>query len=317
MFQNKNFVENRKIFSFALFFFIGMMVHIDGASAKNLVWDEFAPVQYDEKVEASLKGKKADLYSCTKAHAIEFELKGPRKILIHIRNVFQTQHEEMKAYRINVLLDGRNFDEYSFRSAPTNLATILGDNISSRKLGMLRKIVLEIPEGVHRLKFFPSHEEEPLLLRCFASEIFSQGEKHVAMSPEKYAQVVGMIFQEKEMTYYRMTPEKPIQLTVVGPTEIKVVTRLEFNQRMKGKFSYQIQVFEDDRLVQTRQYRTYKSDVVSYQKVTNVTAGRSRSFLIPVRKGKHVYRFVPVTSQKETVIAKILIPRKDVGVTEK
>ncbi len=286
--------------------------------AKSLVWDEFTPTQYNQKIEGSLKGKKTDLYTCTRDHPIEFELKGPRKILVHVRNMFQSNEEGVKEYRVSVLLDERNFDEYSFRSAPTPMATILEEPNNNRKLGMLRKIILEIPEGVHRLKFFPSGDEtQSLFLKCFASEIFSQGEKHVAMSPESYAEVIGMIYKEKEMTYYRMTLEKPVQLAIVGPTELKIVTRLEFNRRMKGKFSYQIQVFEDNHLVQTRQYRTYKSDVVSYQKVTNVTAGRSRSFLIPVRKGKHVYRFVPVTSQKETVIAKILIPRKDVGVTEK
>jgi len=45
-----------------------------------------------------------------------------------------------------------------------------------------------------------------------------------------------------------------------------------------------------------------------------VTPGRSRSFLIPVSAGRHVYRLVPITLQKETVIAKVLIPQKDVGV---
>lgn len=307
-----------RLFSVTALSFLGVMGAVSLSPAKSLIWDEFIPSKYHQKIEASLKGKTSELYAMTPDSPIEVELRGPRKVLVHVRDCFKGGEESMKEYRLNVLLDDRNFDEYSFRSGPTPLATLLGENPDKLKIGALRKIILEIPEGVHRLKFTSSDAKDvqPLFLKFFVSEILSEGEKHVAMSPEKYDQVVDMIYKEKEITYYRMTPECAIQLSLVGPTELKVITRLEFNHRMKGKYSYQIQVFEDDHLIQTRQYRTYKSDAISYQKVSRVTSGRSRSFLISVRKGKHVYRLVPVTLQKETVIAKILIPRKDVGVVE-
>jgi hypothetical protein len=213
-------------------------------------------------------------------------------------------------------MDERNFDEYAFRSRPTQQA-VLVKNPENVRMGRLRKFVVEVPEGVHEFKFFPADSvNQRLFLRFFLSELIAKNEKRVSMSPDRYAKVISLIYKEKEHTYYRMTPKKPIEISVIGPTELKVITRLEFNRRMKGKYSYQVQIFEDDQLIQTRQYRTYKSDAASYKKIMNVTPGRSRSFLIPVPKGRHVYRFSPVTLQKETVITKILIPQKDIGIME-
>lgn len=285
------------------------------AFSKSLVWEEFRLKKYHEKVEVSVKGIKSDYYAVTQDEPLEVKLRGPRKVLVHVRNSFVGEDRSMMEYHLNVLQDGRNFDEYAFRASPTRLATLL-ESLEDRRLGRLRKFILEVPEGVHRLKFFPagSMNQQKLFLKFFISEILLKNEKRVSMSPDQYDEVVHLIYKEREYTYYRMTQDKPVELSVVGPTELKVITRLEFNRRMKGKFSYQIQIFEDGKLTQTRQYRTYKSDAASYTQVTNVTPGRSRSFLISVPHGKHVYRLVPITLQKETVIAKLLIPQKDVGI---
>jgi hypothetical protein len=283
---------------------------------KSLVWEEFPLDKYGEKARINIKGVNRDYYGISRENPLPIKLKGPRKVLIHIRNSFPPMEEALLEYRVNVLMDERNFDEYAFRARPSTQA-VLADNPENNRLGRLRKFVVEVPDGVHQFKFFPADSvNQRLFLRFFISEFIAKSEKRVSMSPDRYDKVVSLIYKEKEQTYFRMTPANPVEISVIGPTELKVMTRLEFNRRMKGKYSYQVQIFEDDLLIQTRQYRTYKSDVASYKKITNVSPGRSRSFLIPVPKGKHVYRFVPVTLQKESVIAKILIPQKDIGIME-
>ena len=307
----QSLIKAKLWFSLAVFLVWGMPVAI----GKTLTWEEFAPESYHERLEVSVKGVKSHYFAVTQENPLEIKLKGPRKVLVHIRNSVSAVGDLPGEYRLNVLTDARNFDEFAFHSGPTRLATIL-QGAEDIRLGKLGRFVLEIPEGIHPLKFFPakSDKDQKFFLKFFLSEITSKNDKNVSMSPDQYDAVIHLIYKEKEQTYYRMTAEKPVQISIVGPTQLKVVTRLEFNHRMKGKYSYQIQIFEDAKLIQTRQYRTYKSDVASYKTVTRLSPGRSRSFLVPVSKGKHVYRLVPVTMQKETVIAKVLIPKKDIGI---
>ncbi|MBI1884013.1 MAG: hypothetical protein HYS08_07395 [Chlamydiae bacterium] len=284
--------------------------------AKSLVWEEYPLKQYHEKVEIHFKESKSNYYTVTQDNPLEVQFRGPRKVLVHVRNTFTKNEAETQEYHLSILQDGRNFDEYVFRSKPSS-SSVLASN-PQLQLGKIRKFVVEVPEGVHVFRFFPPEtmENHPFFLRFFVSEPTSKHDKKIAMSPEKYNQVVNLIYKEREFTYYRATKEKPLEIGVIGPTELKVISRLEFHRRIKGQFSYQIQVFQDDQLTQTRQYRTYKSDIVSYAKVTSLTPGRSRSFTISVPKGRHVYRLAPVALEKGSVLMKILIPRKDVGVVE-
>jgi hypothetical protein len=297
----------------ALLFFCQSMP----ALATDIAWDEYVLEDSPAPVEASIKGNKRVYQRVSPDQPLEVEFMGPRKVLVHIRNAFLETEKNSKEYRVNVLMDEHNYDEFVFRTRPSRFAAFQNQS-QNMLMGRLRRFMVEVPEGRHSLKFFQaaSGSQEPLYLRFFTSENLSKSSKRVSMSPDEYDEVITLIYQEKEHSYYRMNSEKPVKLSVVGPTELKVITRLEFNRRMKGKHSYQIQIYEDDQLIQTRQYRTYKSDVASYHEVSSLSPGRSRSFLISVPKGKHVYALKPVGLQSESVIVKILIPQKDIGILE-
>ncbi|MBI1871042.1 MAG: hypothetical protein HYS07_07615 [Chlamydiae bacterium] len=301
-----------------MFLAIGFLIffNVNVLDAKSLAWEEYPLVQYHEKIEVNIKKNLVTYYSVSHENPLELKIKGPRRLFVQLRNSFSSGNESEIAYRIDTLQDERNFDEFIFQSSSSSSLFFKSIEGKERFLGRLRKLVINIPEGVHHFKFFlPEGEsQERLFLRFFLSEPISGKAHRTLMSPDQYDKVVDLVYKEKEFTYYRFSPEKPLQISVTGSTELKVISRLEFHQRMKGKFSYQIQVFEDEKLIQTRQYRTYKSDVASYREVTHMTPGRSRSFFISVSKGKHIYRLVPVVLSSETVIAKVLIPKKDVGI---
>lgn len=303
-----------KWFAAVLFFSCQFVSHL---FATDIAWDEYVVEDPQTPVEASIKGNTRVYQRISPDQPLEVEFVGPRKVLVHIRNAFLETEKNAKEYRVNVLMDEHNYDEFVFRTRPSRYAVFQNQG-GKMLMGRLRRFMVEVPEGRHMLRFFQTApgSQEPLYLRFFTSENLSKSSKRVSMSPDEYDEVVTLIYQEKEHSYYRMNSEKPVKLSVVGPTELKVITRLEFNRRMKGKHSYQIQINEDDQLIQTRQYRTYKSDVASYHEVSSLSPGRSRSFLISVPKGKHVYTLKPVGLQSESVIVKILIPQKDIGILE-
>lgn len=316
MIRSKGFCHwGRKFVCFAVVFLLFQTM--PPVFATDIAWDELVLEDPPAPVEASIKGNKRVYNRVSQDQPLEVEFIGPRKVLVHIRNGFTPSQQEAKEYRVNVLMDEHNYDEFVFRTRPSRFA-VFQDQNENMHMGNLRRFMVEVPEGRHLIKFFQaaSGSQEPVYLRLFTSENLSKSSKRVAMSPDEYDEVITLIYQEKENSYYRMNSEKPVKLSVVGPTDLKVITRLEFNRRMKGKHSYQIQIYEDEQLIQTRQYRTYKSDVASYHEVSSLSPGRSRSFLISIPKGKHVYALKPVTPQNESVIVKILIPQKDIGILE-
>lgn len=285
--------------------------------AKNLAWDELKVGPDSAKIAIQVREGEGFYHVMTQEGPLELKLEGPSQLLVHIRPSFLDNEADLKEYKINVMMDNRTFDEYRFHARRSKIAKMV-ENSADTGVGRLRKFVVEVPEGKHFFKFFSSDElpQQKIFLRFYLSEKITKAEKRISMSPEQYQDVVTLVYKEKEQSYYRMSETKPVRIIVDGPTELKVVTRLEFNRRMKGKYTYQVQILEDDKLIQTRQYRTYKSDIVSYKNVSSFSPGRARSFLVWVPKGQHTYKLVPITMSHETVLVKILIPKKDITVIQ-
>ena len=99
----------------------------------------------------------------------------------------------------------------------------------------------------------------------------------------------------------------------MGPTQLRVLTRIENHYHMKGRIHYRVQVKEDSRIVNTYQLSSRRSEITMYRENTELIPGKACEFVINVPKGKHIYEVTPLDKDKSTVLGRILFPEKDVS----
>lgn len=106
--------------------------------------------------------------------------------------------------------------------------------------------------------------------------------------------------------YYLLTKDKPIELNIMGPTWLRVYTRLLFKPELKGKVGYKIIVSEDEeeRIVSLETEKS-KSAVGP----ANQEFGKWRSFFIEVPKGINNYKFTLWQAKSETVAVRFNIEK--------
>ena len=100
---------------------------------------------------------------------------------------------------------------------------------------------------------------------------------------------------------------------MIGPTELRVFTRIENHYQMRGRIHYRIQVKSQEKVVNTYQLSSVRSEVTTYENNKKLIPGKAREFVIDVPDGRHTFEIAPLDKDKGTVLGRMLIPEKSVG----
>ncbi len=106
--------------------------------------------------------------------------------------------------------------------------------------------------------------------------------------------------------------EKPLKVEINGPTELRVLTRIENHYQMKGRIHYRVQVKENGHLTSTYQLNSRRSEIAVYKYDKELIPGKACEFVIDVPKGRHTYEVLPLDKDKKTLLGRFLLPKKDV-----
>lgn len=180
-----------------------------------------------------------------------------------------------------------------------------------RVVGKMRKFSVKVPEGPHTYTVSLS---KPAQGEAFARFRFtpSKGRRNlVTLEALSYQRIVTAMVKEKLITYYVATGERPVQLRVIGPTQVKVSARLNYDAKMKGGQRYAVMVKEHDTPVMTKALATSKAVGATYQEWRDVVPGKMNAFTLQVPDGEHVYSFALGESIGQSVSLKFSIPKGD------
>lgn len=114
--------------------------------------------------------------------------------------------------------------------------------------------------------------------------------------------------EKKPLHYVKETPtevavltrETPVEIEVLGPSWLKVDTRIPWHSDMEGEEQYTIIVQEDSTKETIFEKETFISKVIFGK--NNKRYGESRYSLINIPEGKHVYTFYLWQAKPETVL---------------
>ncbi|NOX48670.1 MAG: hypothetical protein GXO89_17010 [Chlorobi bacterium] len=269
------------------------------------------PTNFQKRVTHVISEKSRNYYSLSNEKASVISVRGPGILRVISRGRFVPGGKDNIKYEIQYSINGgeqQNVKENYV--GPSKKATYLNGSLGIP--GELRDFEIELGRGTHTLDFKLKEKTPPVAARYIFRPTKAKKQDWIAFSPVRPTEPIDLITKEQIVKYYRFSLEKPLKTEINGPTELRVLTRMENHYQMKGRIHYRLQVKEKDKVINTYQLSSRRSEVTTYKNNKELIPGKACEFVINVPKGRHTYEIFPLDKGKSKILGRFLIPEKDV-----
>ncbi|MCK4408476.1 MAG: hypothetical protein KAW67_00225, partial [Candidatus Eisenbacteria sp.] len=274
------------------------------ATAAN--WKSFRPADHCAKARISVGGKELTYYHFTTDEPLTFSVDGPTRVKVLTRVRVPNDHETVE-YGVSISRDGVHMETVEKEAYPKESAFYVA--FLSFRPGVIRRIYIDVPTGRHEyeLRTVGGHSVDARLFESAGSK-----PSLVSVAPRDFDSVETLYYRDKELTYYLMTKATPVVLDVVGPTSVKVNTRLLYDATMLGEQTYIVGVSGQEAPECLYRIDAKPSETVVMRDRDDVIPGALRHFVLEVPRGVHTYTFRLVDAAAGGLAVKFYIPRGDV-----
>jgi hypothetical protein len=273
------------------------------------------PTVFQKKVTTIVSGKSRSYYSLSTKEPSTINLQGPGKLRVLTRGRFTPDEGDEIKYEILYVTDGGEQKTVKIKGIERSTKAIYL-NSALGVPGNSEDFEIELGRGNHTIEFKLKSGKIPVAARYKFTSIKEKKKDWIAFSPNRPSEPVDLITRETTVNYYRFSMEKPLKVEINGPTELRVLTRIENHYQMRGRIHYRVQVKENEEVINTYQLSSRRSDITVYKNDKTLIPGKGREFVINVPKGRHVYEILSLDQDKSTVLGRLLIPKKDVKLEE-
>jgi hypothetical protein len=262
------------------------------------------PSGKSEVLKLQVGKKSSRYYKASKAAPVEFAVTGRTSVRVLSRIVLGTGTTPPAAYSLKIELDGKVVQTVKLAVKMSAKATLAG-----ARLGVVKKVVVPVPAGKHRLRLSPLEDGVSLAVRGLRGTAAKKSAALVPFAPESYERVLRLHLKDEESTVYRFTPEKPVEMALLGPLRLKVETRLDFSMANGVTQNYVVQARVDGQIKESFPLKSRASHVASYPEMGEVVPGMARPFELKLPSGSHRLALVLTGTTAGGATARILIPR--------
>ena len=135
----------------------------------------------------------------------------------------------------------------------------------------------------------------------------------VSLTPVETMRTELLSEGEKTIPYHALSSGHPLRLRVIGPADVDLSSRLDFDATMRGTVGYRIEVSEAGRKVREYAFKTTKATTASYTNMRDVVPSKLDHFVIPVGAGTHELVFTLLEPAHATAVLHARIPAPTVG----
>ncbi|RPH92456.1 hypothetical protein EHM69_12750 [candidate division KSB1 bacterium] len=267
----------------------------------------FTPTVYDETAELLVSGKRRTYFVLQEGQQIEIKLKGPSRLKIMSRVVLSGASDSTQYTYLALRKGSRKTLSFSHQTYYSDKVAFAG--AVEGTLSVSRTKIVDIPRGDHTYKLYLPKDSKRKVLFRFALETnaFTNGTPVVAMTPAEFTTPVDLVSGEEITTYYRIGTGHNVTLNLIGPATLKVLARIEYDQKMSGLQKWKVQVQEDGRVKSTYSLSTRKSDITNYREISSLVASRAEIFYVEIPAGEHRYIFLMPDNHRTTLL-RFLLP---------
>ncbi len=315
-FNHLNELINEKQMKKILLTLLILLLFFPGLMAQSVRKTRYLkPTNFQKRVTTIVSGKNRNYYSLSTEKSSIISMQGPGKLRVLTRGRFIPKEDDKIEYEILYSIDGGDQKIIKISSVKRSKnATYLKGTLGVP--GQLEDFEIELGRGYHNVEFKISDNEVPVAVRYSFTPTKAKKQEWIAFSPMQPSEPVNLIAREKAVKYYRFSTEKPLKVVINGPTQLRVLTRIENHFQMKGRIHYRVQVKENNNVISTYQLSSRRSEIAVYENDKKLIPGKACEFVIDVPKGRHRYEIFPLDKDKSTLLGRFLIPEKDVNLEQ-
>jgi hypothetical protein len=153
-----------------------------------------------------------------------------------------------------------------------------------------------------------------LILLTLISPLWSKA-KYTFVKPDKSGRAVKIRVKGKDWTYYKLNRKNPLEFFVEGPTEVKVITRLDMEKFKRGaKVDYTVYCDKNQSITHFTRSAVL-SRGIKFSSGDEGRIGAARSFNIEIPVGKHKIKLYLLDKDKNEIYLRLM--KKGAAVKEK
>ncbi len=260
-----------------------------------------------ELMTLDIAGKQSTYYRIQKDSSLFVTLSGPGTLTGIVRLITPSETHTNVTYTL-IVSDGKKLVKTLNSTTSSSQWNWLGN---SEGAGKSRKFHVRIGEGKHRLRF---SLKNTLASAAGIRFNFDKSSPHVGESPLyplSMREQVTVQVRERSLDYAIMDAETPVTVRIIGPTRLRIVSRLLYSGLMKGPKQYSIVSRMDNRKLPAKKLKTKKSFTTKIINHPEWISGRSRTFYVPIPEGEHVVSFRMSAMEAPGVALRFSIPKED------
>lgn len=287
------------------------------AGLTHAAWVSVRHVKGAERAVVQVEGRDRAYWKLAAGGELTATVNGPAVLRVTGRSPWRSKFKD-KSVTVDWTLDGKSGGSLSHpvkRSSTVRLHPPKDDKNAADpakwpRLSGSFTDEIRIPFGTHKVAF--KVQEAPgdhVLLRLTRKAInpVPKGGT-IDLLPTAHSRTRDVVVKGTRSTYQVLASGEELALEAVGPTVVKVISRLDWNTTMAGRQRYQLKVYEDGALKNTWVLRGSHSVHAVYAGKDDSTPARGELVYIDVPAGKHTYKVKFQDSGRE-VNLRFLMPR--------
>ena len=182
-----------------------------------------------------------------------------------------------------------------------------------QRVGSLRRAFVDLPSGRHVVSIRAENEGQGQVGVRLFRQLRRRRESWVTFAPDESAEVRHLQFDSgNQSTYYQFTADKPLRLSVTGPTTLRLSTRLDFDHTMNGVQQYSLQTLLNGEPSRAFHFDCTALTSAAYVERPDILPGVRKNLRIPIPRGAHTVEVRCLRPDNCSVATMIHIPMRDV-----
>ncbi|UCD06305.1 MAG: hypothetical protein JSV98_03490 [candidate division WOR-3 bacterium] len=267
------------------------------------LFSQLQKIEPYKKWEIEIVTKKTDEYLLlVKNQPLSFSVEGPTYLRVYTRIVWPKGNLGSEVYKLILQENEIDEDIITFESEESNVSR----DKRGRSLSKWRSFYIEVPEGMNNYKLTHWASPQDTILVKFAYE---SPKRWVEIPAAEYGAIIEAIEEERIVKYYELSNSRTVALRVNGPQRLRVIARLNYDEKMIGDQNYTLTVEENGK-IERFPLKCYKSQMITYKDRKNIVPSNARSFHINLGAGTHILRFGLAGTVAESAALRFLVEEK-------
>ena len=263
------------------------------------------PSKSSDEKEILIVNDKRRLYYPIKSESIHYAIEGPVRIEFISRYPVLKKKKNSHSFQYSIVLNSKDTvnDRHRYK-VQRSIRSVQHPKHSYTYSG---NYFINLDKGSHTIELLTASDQKyPVLIRLVTKEFESVGKNKKILMPMVHKDAVQLETDGKTISYFECSPELPLQIEAQGKKTIRVMTRLQFSEKMGQEESYRIRVNEGKKIIGTYYFNTERSSASQIKGRMDKVPGKWRSCELSVPKGKHRYD-LEVLDRDKVVLTRFIL----------